>query len=94
MDGLGVAVYVNVIITGSTAGANGSITDGNSDYTFFLDDDVEGVFQKAPDGDTTYYFNQTVFSRVGLNNTLHTLRIESGHLGETVLVLLDSIIYT
>ena len=65
-----------------------------SDYTFFLDDNIEGVFQKAPDGDSTYHFNQIVFSRDGLANTLHTLRIEAGHSGNTALVLLDSVIYT
>ena len=83
-----------MIITGSIEDANGTYPDGNSDYTFFLDNNIEGVFQKAPDGDPKYYFNQTVFSKEGLNNSLHTLKIEAGHSGQKALVLLDSVIYT
>ena len=85
----GTAVYVQAILTGSTTSPN-----GNSDFTFFIDNVTEGAFHRAPNGDKSYQFNQTVFSKTGLSNSLHTLRIDSGHAGETSLVLLDSIVYT
>lgn len=78
-----------MILTGTE-----SSPDGNTDYTFYLDNNIEDVFQKSPNGDSTYHFNQTVFSRDGLDNTLHTLTIEAGHSGKKALVLLDSVIYT
>ena len=86
---VGTAVYVNVILTGST-----SAPDGNTDYTFKVDNVTKGEFQKSPDGNSTYLFNQTVFALTGLDNSLHTLTIESGHNKKKALVLLDSIIYT
>ncbi|PAV23423.1 hypothetical protein PNOK_0049100 [Pyrrhoderma noxium] len=85
----GVAVYVNVILTGSETSP-----DGNSDFTFLVDNATAGAFEKSPDGDKTYHFNQTIFSMSGLSNTSHTLSIEVGHSGNKSLVLLDSIIYT
>lgn len=85
----GVAVYVNVILTGST-----SAPDGNTDYTFKIDNVTKGEFQKTPDGNSTYLFNQTVFAITGLDGGLHTLTIESGHNKKKALVLLDSITYT
>lgn len=86
---IGVAVYVNVILTGST-----SAPDGNTDYTFKIDNVTKGEFQKTPDGNSTYLFNQTVFAITGLDGGLHTLTIESGHNKKKALVLLDSITYT
>lgn len=86
---IGTAVYVQVILTGSETSP-----DGNTDYTFSIDNENAGVFQQSPNGDSTYKFNQTVFSKTGLSNSLHTLTIESGHAGKKALVLLDSIIYT
>ncbi|KAL5533481.1 hypothetical protein ACEPAF_5257 [Sanghuangporus sanghuang] len=86
---IGTAVYVQAILTGSITSP-----DGNSDFTFYIDNVTSGVFQRAPNGDNTYQFNQTVFSRTGLSNSLHTLTIESGRAGNKSLVLLDSIIYT
>ena len=85
----GVAVYVQAILTGSTTSP-----DGNADYTFLLDGSVAGVFQRQPDGNTTYLFNQTVFSMEGLSNTSHVLVIESGAAGQKSLILLDAVIYS
>lgn len=85
----GTAVYVQVILTGSER-----FPTGNSDYTFYIDNATSAVFQRAPNGDTSYQFNQTIFSKTGLSNSLHTLTIESGHGGQQSLVLLDSVIYT
>ncbi|KAL5512007.1 hypothetical protein ACEPAH_5226 [Sanghuangporus vaninii] len=86
---IGTAVYVQAILTGSRTSP-----DGNSDFTFYIDNVTSGVFQRAPNGDNTYQFDQTVFSKTGLSNSLHTLTIESGRAGDKSLVLLDSIIYT
>ena len=85
----GTAVFVNVILTGSTSSPN-----GNSDFTFLVDNVGFGNFRQAPNGDSTYHFDQTIFSLTGLSNSLHTLTIESGHGGNRSLVLLDSIVYT
>ncbi|KAI5117400.1 hypothetical protein M0805_004622 [Coniferiporia weirii] len=86
---VGTAVYVVCILTGTSTSP-----DGNTDMTFKIDNVTTGVFQKQPNGDATYHFNQTVFAQTGLPNTLHTITIESGHAGQKALVLLDSIIYT
>lgn len=59
-----------------------------------IDESTVGVFQKAPDNDTSYQFNQTVLAHTGMENTLHTLKIQIGQEGKKALVLLDSIIYT
>ncbi|KAL5490659.1 hypothetical protein ACEPAI_5493 [Sanghuangporus weigelae] len=86
---IGTAVYVQAILTGSITSP-----DGYSDFTFYIDNVTSGVFQRAPNGDNTYQFNQTIFSKTGLSNSLHTITIESGRAGNKSLVLLDSIIYT
>lgn len=62
--------------------------------TFILDGMTVGNFSKAPDGDTSYHFNQIVFSQTGLSNGSHSLQIQTGHAGAKALILLDSIIYT
>ncbi|KAL5528884.1 hypothetical protein ACEPAG_4858 [Sanghuangporus baumii] len=86
---IGIAVYVQVILTGSP-----NFPVGNSDFTFYIDNDEVGTFQKLADGDTSYQWNQTVFSKNDLSNSLHTLVIEVGRSDNESLFLLDSIIYT
>ncbi|KAL5528883.1 hypothetical protein ACEPAG_4857 [Sanghuangporus baumii] len=86
---IGTAVYVQAILTGSITSP-----DGNSDFTFYIDNVTSGVFQRAPNGDNAYHFGQTIFSKTGLSDSLHTITIESGRAGNKSLVLLDSIIYT
>ena len=56
----GTAVYVQAILTGSTTSPN-----GNSDFTFFIDNVTSGAFHRAPNGDKPYQFNQTVFFQDG-----------------------------
>lgn len=77
------------ILTGTA-----TLPDANTDMTFIIDDNTFPPFEKAPDGDSTYHFNQTVFSATNLSNTLHTLQIQSGHANNKALVLLDAVIYT
>ncbi|KAH8114188.1 hypothetical protein DFH11DRAFT_254255 [Phellopilus nigrolimitatus] len=85
----GSAVYVTCILTGSSVSP-----DGNTDMTFKIDGVAVGVFQQAPNNDTSYHFNTTVFSTSGLSNSLHNFTLESGHAGNKALVMLDSITYT
>lgn len=80
---------MNCILTGSE-----NAPDGNTDMTFILDGSTVGSFEKQPDGDTSYKFNQTVFSKKNLTNTAHTLQIQVGLGGQKALILLDSIVYT
>ena len=76
------------ILTGATGAIN-----GDSDYTFTIDGNIAGVFQREPEPNLSPQFNQTVFSISGLDNTTHTLNIVAGDAGKQALVLLDSIIY-
>lgn len=62
--------------------------------TFIIDGSTVSSFEKAPNNDTSYNFNQTVFSQTGLSNGSHTLQLQSGHAGNKALVLLDAVIYT
>ena len=89
LTSIGTAVYVNCILTGSESRPN-----GNTDLTFRVDDVTLGSFEQTPDGDRAYRFGVTVFATTGLDNSVHTLSIESGRAGRRALVLLDSIIYT
>ena len=86
---LGSAVYVYCILTGNTNDPN-----GNSDMTFFIDDQQVGAFIQAPDGNDTYRYNSLVYSNANLEAGVHTFRLETGHSGELALVLLDYLIYT
>lgn len=85
----GSAVYVMCILTG-TAGN----PDGNTDMTFFLDNERVANFSRAPDGDASYQFNVPVFSMDGLSMTQHNITLVSGMQGQAALVLLDRVIYT
>ena len=85
----GSAVYVYCILTGSI-----SEPIGNSDMTFFIDNQQVGAFVQAPDGNTNYRYNSLVYSNADLELGVHTFRLETAHLGERALVLLDYLIYT
>ena len=85
----GTAVYVMCIITHSDVSP-----DGNTDMVFLLDGAQVGTLEQPPTNDTTYFYNQTVFSQTGLAFGPHTIRIEVGHNDTKALILLDRIIYT
>ena len=86
----GTAVYVICVITLSDVNP-----DGNTDMVFLLDGVQVGTLEQPPTNDTTYFYNQTVFSQTGLDSgTTHTIRIEVGHNDTRSLILLDRIIYT
>ena len=86
---LGIAVYVLCIITHSDVSP-----DGNTDIVFLLDGVQVGTLEQPPTNDTTYLYNQVVFSQTGLSSQSHTIRIEVGHNDTKALILLDRIIYT
>lgn len=67
---------------------------GNSDYSFYVDEHEQALFQRMSTNDSSYDYNVTVFAMESLPNQQHTLRIEVGHLNETAIALIDSIIYT
>lgn len=77
------------IVTGSTKNPN-----GNSDMSFFLDDEAVGSFASAPDGDKSYQFNVPVYANESLSSGMHNITIVSGLSGTQSLTLLDRIIYT
>ena len=86
----GTAVYIYCILTRSSSSPN-----GNTDMTFFIDDQEVSSFSQASNGDKTYLYNQIVFSWSGLDgSTSHNVRLESGHAGRQALVMLDRIVYT
>ena len=85
----GSAVYVYCILTGSI-----DSPFGNSDMTFFIDDQQVGSFIQAPDGDKTYRYNSLVYNNTNLEVGMHTFRLETAHLGKSALVLFDYLIYT
>ena len=68
--------------------------DGNTDMVFLLDGVQVGTLEQPPTNDTTYLYNQVVFSQTGLSSGSHTIRIEVGHNDTRSLILLDRIIYT
>ena len=84
---LGSAVYVFCILSGSSP-------DGNTDMTFFIDDEQVGAFAQAPNGDPTLHYNSLVYSNADLNFGPHTFRLETGHLGKQAAVFLDYLMYT
>ncbi|KAL5485487.1 hypothetical protein ACEPAI_8129 [Sanghuangporus weigelae] len=89
-DFTGTAVYIYCILTRSSSSPN-----GNTDMTFYVDDQEVGSFSRPSDGDKSYQYNQVVFSWSGLDgSTNHNVRLESGHSGQQALVLLDRIVYT
>ncbi|KAL5507584.1 hypothetical protein ACEPAH_7040 [Sanghuangporus vaninii] len=89
-DFTGTAVYIYCILTSSSSSPN-----GNTDMTFYVDDQEVGSFSRPSDGDRSYQYNQVVFSWSGLDgSTNHNVRLESGHSGQQALVLLDRIVYT
>lgn len=86
---LGTAVYVFCILASTFVSPT-----GNTDMTFFLDNEQAGILERPPTGNITYLYNQIVFSRNGLSPGTHSIQIDSGHNGIKALVLLDRIVYT
>ena len=82
-------MYVNVLLYNSK---NHPI--GDTDFTFFIDDQQETVFQKASNNDSSYHYNQTIFYMTNLAHGQHELRMEIGHSKQISIAMLDSVVYT
>ncbi|KAI5897510.1 uncharacterized protein SCHCODRAFT_02609508 [Schizophyllum commune H4-8] len=86
----GTAVYVFCVLARSS-----SSPTGNSDMTFWIDDNIAGTFAKIAPGEAGYDYNMSVFSHDSLENGRHNLTIQNGHVdGVKSLILLDYIVYT
>ena len=67
---------------------------GNTDMVFKLDGVQAGMLLQPSTNDSTYLYNQVVFSQTGLSPGMHSIRIEVGHNNTEAVILLDRIIYT
>ncbi|KAK0233775.1 hypothetical protein IW262DRAFT_1452337 [Armillaria fumosa] len=86
----GTAIYV-ICILAKTA----TSPTGNSDMTFYVDNDIVGRFYQTAPGEPGYQYNFTVYSNDSIPGGLHTFKLQNGHVdGIKALVILDSIIYS
>ncbi len=61
----------------------------------FKIDGVEvGTFIQPPNGNPQYNYSVPVYVNESLPQGFHTVTLESGHLGQKSLVLLDRVVYT
>lgn len=68
---------------------------GDSDMTFFIDDEEVGYFNRPATGIPGYAYDVPVYFNDSLLAGVHTLRLQNGHVnGIKSLVLLDRIIYS
>ncbi|KAI1797505.1 hypothetical protein LXA43DRAFT_877148 [Ganoderma leucocontextum] len=87
---VGVAVYVFCIVTHSFTSPFGS-----SDMSFLIDNALVGTFQQPPTGDSTSFYNVSVYVNDSLSPGQHTITIVNGEInGNKSLTLLDYIVYT
>lgn len=86
----GTAIYV-ICILAKTA----SSPTGNSDMSFYIDNDFVGEFYQIAPGEPGYQYNLTVYSNNSIPGGLHTFKLQNGHVdGIKALVILDAIIYS
>ncbi|KAK0466367.1 uncharacterized protein EV420DRAFT_826384 [Desarmillaria tabescens] len=86
----GTAIYVICILAKTT-----SSPTGNSDMSFYIDNDLVGEFYQTAPGESGYQYNFTVYSNNSIPDGLHTFKLQNGHVdGIKALVILDAIIYS
>ena len=86
----GSAIYVICALALTT-----SSPAGNSDMSFYIDQQLVGTFAQSAPGTSGYQYNVTVYANSALTYGTHTFTIQNGHVnGPKSLVLLDRIIYT
>lgn len=86
----GTAIYVICILANTATSPS-----GNSDMTFYIDNDIVGEFYQIAPGEPGYQYNFTVYSNNSIPDGLHTFKLQNGHVdGIKALVILDSIIYS
>ncbi|KAF5351327.1 hypothetical protein D9758_007971 [Tetrapyrgos nigripes] len=86
----GTAIYVFCILA-----LTSSSPTGDSDMSFYIDNQLSGTFvQKAP-GVPEYDYHVPVYVNTSLSPGPHTLLLQNGHVnGTKSLVLLDEIVYS
>lgn len=86
----GSAIYVFCAIAKTTRGPF-----GNSDMTFFIDNDQVGNFYRPAPGTPGYDYNVLVYKNESIPNGEHAFTLRNGRVdGIQSLVLLDRIVYT
>ncbi|KIM84656.1 hypothetical protein PILCRDRAFT_391863 [Piloderma croceum F 1598] len=86
----GSAVYIFCIIAHSLVSP-----DGNTNMTFYIDDETVGHYALLPSGaQPTYSYNINVYLNTSVPPGQHTIKIQNGPLGQKALVLLDYITYS
>ncbi|PBK76657.1 hypothetical protein ARMSODRAFT_948481 [Armillaria solidipes] len=86
----GTAIYVKCILATTATSPT-----GNSDMTFYIDNDLVGEFYQTAPGEPGYEYNFTVYSNNSIPDGLHTFKLQNGHIdGIKALVILDAIIYS
>lgn len=61
---------------------------------FKIDNQQVGTFIQPPNGNSQYNYSVPVYVNTSLDLKFHTFTLESGHLGQKALVMLDRLIYT
>lgn len=98
----GTAIYVyfilaNAVVVNGTGAANSSVAEIYTECSFFLDGAPAGGFVSTPDAQSLgLEYNALAFSVQGLDNTDHTLRIETavGSTDRLVWMGFDYAVYT
>ncbi|KAK0470379.1 uncharacterized protein EV420DRAFT_111051 [Desarmillaria tabescens] len=86
----GTAIYVICILAKTT-----SLPNGNSDMSFYIDDDLVGQFVKLAPGEPGFDYDVPVYSNTSVPAGQHRFTLQNGHVGGmTSLVLLDALVYT
>ncbi|KAG7448337.1 uncharacterized protein BT62DRAFT_1074813 [Guyanagaster necrorhizus] len=86
----GTAIYVKCILAETT-----SSPDGDSDMSFYIDDNLVGQFTKAAPGNPVYDYNVTVYSNTSIPAGQHRFTLQNGHVGGIKsLALFDAFVYS
>ncbi|KAK0472181.1 hypothetical protein IW261DRAFT_1509427 [Armillaria novae-zelandiae] len=86
----GTAIYVKCILAKTT-----SSPTGNSDMSFYIDDDLVGQFSHTAPGEPGFEYNVTVYANSSIPPGMHRFTVQNGHVGGSKsLLLFDAFIYS
>ncbi|KAK0470409.1 uncharacterized protein EV420DRAFT_1473466 [Desarmillaria tabescens] len=86
----GTAIYVICILAKTTTSPT-----GNSDMSFYIDDDLVGQFIQATPGEPGFEYNVTVYSNSSIPVGQHRFTLQNGHIGgNKSLALFDALVYS
>jgi hypothetical protein len=87
---IGSAVYIYGILSHSKTYPVSQV-----DLYFFIDGVQVGTFNMAPDGDSTYSYNQLLYANSSMVYASHAITLQNGRVGGPIsLTLLDYLIYS